>query len=258
MIASAEPIIYEQPINEHVRVCLRLEHLFNQALHWVRGLSNWDSRAAMSAILEMINVLDRPDFKAKLVKELSRYSGVLAKFADTPHIDRGKLAAIQTELEHCLHQLHGAQGRLGQHLRDNDFLNNIRQYVTNPGGGTSFEVPAYHYWLQQPSAERIAQLTYWMGGLRIVQNAVNLTLRLIRQSSPTEVREADSGFFLSTLDSQASCQLIRVTVPHSAGVYPEISVGRHGLSVRFYTLSLTDRPSQTTADVKFQLTCCVF
>lgn len=258
MISPAEPIIYEQPITEHVRVCLRLEHLFNQALHWVRGLSTWDSRAAMSAILETLNVLDRPDLKAKFVKELSRFSTVLAKFADTPHIDRGKLAAIQTELEHNLHQLHGAQGRLGQPLRDNDFLNNIRQYLLNPGGGSSFEVPGYHYWLQQPAAERVAQLTHWMGGLRIVQNAVTLTLRLIRQSSPWETREADNGFFQSTLDSQASCQLVRVAVPHGAGVYPEISVGRHGLSVRFYILSLTDRPSQTTDDIKFQLTSCVF
>lgn len=253
-----EPIIYEQPINEHVRVCLRLEHLFNQTLHWIRGVTSWDSRAAMSSILEILNVLDRPDLKAKLVKELSRYSGIIAKFVDTPHIDKGKLAAVQAELEHTLHQLYAAQGRLAQHLRDNDFLNNIRQYLLNPGGGCSFEVPAYYYWLQQPAPERVAQLTHWFSSLRMIQNAVNLTLRLIRQSSPTEIREAEKGFFQSTLDAQASCQLVRVELSPSAGVYPEISVGRHGISIRFFILSLNDRPIQTTEDVKFHLTCCIF
>jgi len=255
---TAEPIIYEQPISEHVRVCLRLEYLFNQIAHWLRGLSSWDSRAAMAAILETLNVLDRPDLKAKLVKELSRYTAVLAKFAETPHIDRGKLASIQAELSHTIYQLNSTQGRLAQSLRDNDFLNSIRQHLLNPGAGCDFEVPAYYFWLQQPPQERIAQLTHWCTSLRIVQNAVNLTLRLIRQSSASEVRVAHEGFFQATLDGQASFQLIRVMLPHGAGVYPEISVGRHGISIRFFALNLSERPSQTSNDIKFHLTCCEF
>lgn len=255
---TAEPIIYEQPVNEHVRVCLRLEHLFLQASHWLRGQSSWDSRAALSAILETLNVLDRPDLKAKLVKELNRYQTIIAKFADTPHIDRTKLAVVQDELDHTIHQLHGMQGRIAQTLRDNDFLNNIRQYLLNPGGGCSFELPAYHYWLQQPVAERVAQLTHWFNGLRTIHNAVGLTLRLIRQSSPAEIHIAREGFFQAALDSQSSCQLVRVVLSHGANVYPEISVGRHGISVRFYTLNLHDRPTQVIEDIKFQLVCCIF
>ncbi len=92
----AEPIIYEQPVNEHMRVCLRLEHLFEQAMHWLHGTHSWDSRAALAVILEIINVLDRPDLKTKLVKELSRYITVLARFAETPHIDRSKHLVIES------------------------------------------------------------------------------------------------------------------------------------------------------------------
>jgi cell division protein ZapD len=258
MTAAMEPVIYEQPVNEHVRVCLRLEQLFNQTLHWMRGTSAWDSRAAISALLEILNVLDRPDLKAKLVKELSRYSNVLTRLAENPHIDRKKLTEIKDDLEHCLHQLHNVQGRIAQHLRDNDFLTSIRQYLLNPGGGCSFEVPGYHFWLQQSPAERIAQLTHWFSNLRVAQNAINLALHLIRQGSPPQVHEAIDGFYQSALDSQASCQLIRVALPHGSNVYPEISVGRHGISIRFYVLSLGDRPKQTNETVRFQLTCCVF
>lgn len=257
-MTSSEPIIYEQPVNEHIRVCLRLEHLFNQALHWMSGTTGWDSRAALSAILEILNVLDRPDIKAKFVKELGRYAGILEKFAATPNIDRAKLEAIQRDLEHVIHHFYSAQGRLGQMLRDNDFLSTIRQYLLNPGGGCSFEVPSYYFWLQLPASERIAQLTHWFSSLRTLQNAVVLTLHLIRQSSPSHVREAHDGFYQSPLDSQASCQLIRVGLVHGANVYPEISVGRHGVSVRFFTLNLNERPSPTTEDVIFSLECCVF
>jgi cell division protein ZapD len=254
----AEPIIYEQPVNEHVRVCLRLEHLFNQTMHWMRGANPWDSRAALAAILEILNVLDRPDLKTKLVKELSRYVTVLARFAETPHIDHGKLAAIQDEVEKTLHHLHNVQGRIAQPLRDNDFLTSIRQQLLNPGSGCSFDVPAYHYWLQQPPAERIAQLTQWFSALKGIRIAVELTARLIRQSSAPHLRVAESGFYQAPLDAQAPCQLIRVALPHGASVYPETSVGRHGISIRFYTLNLHERPKQAVEDIKFQLTCCVF
>ncbi len=255
---TTEPIIYEQPINEHLRVCLRLEHLFNQVSHWLHGQNMWETRAALAALLEILNVLDRPDIKAKFVKELSRYGAALTRFADTPHIDRTKLSAIQHEIEHTNHQLHNMQGRIAQTLRDNDFLTSARSHLLNPGGGCSFDTPAYYFWLQQPPAERIAQLTFWWGQLKSVRTAVELMLRLIRQSSAPQLHEASSGFYQASLDPQAPCQLIRVATAHSVGAYPEISVGRHGISIRFYALNLTDRPSQTTEDIKFQLTCCVF
>lgn len=257
-MALSEPIIYEQPINEHIRACLRLEHLFNQMGYWLRGQSIWETRAALAALIEILNVLDRPDIKAKFVKELSRYSAALAKFADTPHIDVTKLTAIQHEIEHVSHQLHAMQGRIAQSLRDNDFLTSVRTHLINPGGGCSFDVPAFHCWLQTPLSERTAQLTFWLGQLKNIRLAVDLTLRLIRQSSAPELREAHEGFYQAPLDPQSPCQLIRVITPHGLGAYPEISVGRHGISIRFYTLNLAERPTQTKEDIKFQLTCCVF
>jgi len=130
--------------------------------------------------------------------------------------------------------------------------------LLNPGGGCSFDAPGYHYWLQQPPTERTAQLTFWLGSLKTIRLAVELSLRLIRQSSAPQLRIAHEGFYQAALDPQLPCQLIRVALSHNAGVYPEISVGRHGLSIRFNTLSLNERPSQAHEDVKFQLICCVF
>lgn len=253
-----DPITYEQPINEHVRVCLRLEHLFNQVQHWMYGTSQFDSRAALIALLEILNVLDRPDLKSKLVKELSRYATLLSRFEETPHIDKGKLSAILHELEHTVRNLHVTQGRLAQSLRDNEFLMQTRQYLLNSGGGCSFDVPAYHYWLHQSPSERISQLSHWLSALKVVQTAVELMLRLIRQSSAPQLHVAHEGFYQAALDSSLPCQLVRVVVPYGAGVYPEISVGRHGISVRFYMLNLAERAIQTTEDVRFQLICCVF
>lgn len=251
-------IIYEQPLNEHVRVCLRLEHLFIQLQHWLPGVDAWDSRSALAALLEILNVLDRPDLKAKLVKELGRYSAQLNRFAQTPGIDQGKLTQVLRELESTAEHLHTMQGRIAQNLRDNDFLIGIRQHITNPSGGCSFDAPAYHYWIHQPAAERIAQLTQWLAGLKTIQTAVNLSLRLIRQSSAPQSHVASAGFFQTGLDANLPSQLIRVGVPETVSAYPETSVGRHGVSIRFYHLNLTERALPVHKEVKFQMTICVF
>jgi len=255
---STEPIIYEQPINEHIRVCLRLEFLFNKVMHWLHGSSTWDSSAALISILEILNVLDRPDVKSKLVKELSRYATLLGRFEEVPHVDRSKLTAIVHEVEHTIRNLHSMQGRIAQTLRENEFLSSVRQYLLTPGMGGNFDIPAYHYWLHQPPAERIAQLTHWLSAMKTIQTAVNLTLRLIRQSSPFELHVAHEGFYQAALDAQAPCQLVRVGVPRASGVYPVISVGRHGVSIRFYTLNIAERSFQTKEDIRFQLACCIF
>lgn len=251
-------IIYEQPLNEHVRVCLRLEHLFMQVQHWLTATHLLDSRSALAALVEILNVLDRPDLKTKLVKELSRYVTQLQRFAEIPHIDKTKFNAILHELESTIEHLHGMQGRIAQNLRDNDFLISIRQHITNPSGGCSFDAPAYYYWIHQPAPERIAQLSHWLGRLKLIQTAVNISLRLIRQSSAPQWCIANSGFYQTSLDANSPCQLIRVAVPDVAAVYPETSVGRHGISLRFYQLNLTERSFQVSEDVKFQLTTCVF
>lgn len=251
-------IIYDQPVNEHVRICLRLEHLFNQVLHWMHGTHSWDSHAALSALLDIINILDRPDLKSKLVKELSRYVTLLTRFAETPHIDTSKLKLILGELEHVVHILHTTQGRLAQTLRDNEFLMVTKQYLLSSAGGCSFDVPAYYHWLQQPTGERISQLSHWLSALKTVQTAVELTLRLIRQSNAPQLHVAQEGFYQTALDASLPCQLVRVGVPQNAGVYPEISIGRHGVSIRFYILNLAQRSVQTSENVRFQLTCCVF
>jgi cell division protein ZapD len=257
-MTAAEPVLYEQPINEHIRVCLRLEHLFSQVIYWMRGKEPLETRSALAALLEILNVSDRPDLKTKFVKEFSRYVSILNRFMDTPHIDRARLSAISQEVNQTIHQMHAMQGRVAQSLRDNDFLTTVRQNLVTPSGGCSFDVPAYHYWLHTPASERTSQISHWLGNLKVLRTAVDLTLRLVRQSSPTELREAEEGFFQMSLDSQAPCQLVRVMVAHGAGVYPEISVGRHGLSIRFYRLELDGRPKQVPQDVKFHLTCCVF
>ena len=46
---SGLPVIYEQPLNERIRNCLRLEHLFTGIDAGIQGGTEWDARAALKS-----------------------------------------------------------------------------------------------------------------------------------------------------------------------------------------------------------------
>lgn len=250
--------LYEQPVNEHIRVCLRLELLFQQAKYRLQAGSIWDSRSAILTLIDILNLLDRPDLKTKLTKELCRYLSVLDRLERTAEVDHQKLSILLIELGTVVDSLQSMQGKIGQDLRESDFLSTLRQHHAHPGGISEFDSPAYALWLKQSIQQHHQDLDQWFKAFESIQAAVNLVLRIVRNSASPENKIAKNGFFQSVMDPSAACQLIRVTLPHNSKVFPEISVGRHGIFVRFFQFDLKDRTKQAIEDVPFKLTSCVF
>lgn len=255
---ATQTILYEQPVNELIRVCLRLENLLHIGQETLRGTTLWDTRATINIINDILNILDRPDLRTKLTKEFVRYMANLSRLENLDHIDQSKLSTTIIDVENVLDSLHATNGKFAQELREIEFLNSLRQHLSNPGGACSFEVPAYQYWLQQPIYERNALLTEWFNHFESISVAVNLMLRLIRQSSGSQMLTAHQGFYQANLDPSQPVQLVRVSIPTTINAFPEISVGRHGVSLRFYTPSIKDRPIQCTQDIVFKLSSCIF
>ena len=84
-------ITYEFPLNERIRVFIRLEQLFQQFSHFLSGLTVFDKRAAINALLDIMTIFRRNDLKSEILKELDRHSKVLNKFADSQNVDSKKL-----------------------------------------------------------------------------------------------------------------------------------------------------------------------
>src|SRR5687768_4012461 len=106
--------IYEQPLNELIRVCLRLEQLFFQVDHQVRDTSIFGTRNMVAVIINILQLLERPDLKAKLAKELSHQMQLLAKLEKTPEIDHAKLSELLQQLNDLGRWLIESNGRIGQ------------------------------------------------------------------------------------------------------------------------------------------------
>ncbi len=253
-----DTITYEQPIEEHIRLCLRLEHLFNQVNANIENTSEWGSRAAMRGIVEILNVIARPDLKSKFSKSIPIYQNYLEQWKNTPEID-------QLHLQNLLDQLHGLNKllynspiQLADELRNNEFIKQVRTHLSNPGGAPPFSTPSYHLWLQQDSGQRIQDLSQWFRSFDLLIKLVTLQLKVIRESAPSNTVEAHSGFYQQALDPKKTCQLVRITLPKRLNIYPEISVGKHRLCIRFLNpaANKAERASQVHDVIEFRLQCC--
>lgn len=253
---NSEMIIYEQPLNEHTRICLRLEHLFQQVENHIDNESEWDSRVTLNTIIEILNVIDRPDLKNKLGKALNQFALILLQLEQLPNIDLQKLQQTLNILDCTIDSLHANQGKIGQELRDNEFLISISQRLNTPAGTCAFSTPAFHLWLKQPPAIRIKQLTSWYEEFSELKKITDLLLKLTRESTVLKTKIAKAGFYQVNLEPTVPYQLIRIQIPAIIKLYPEISVGRHRLTIHFFELNTQDRCLQTKLDVQFELACC--
>ena len=146
----------------------------------------------------------------------------------------------------------------GQELRDDELLSTVRQRSTITAGTCNFDLPALHFWLQTSADQRANDLRNWLHSFDLLNSSVSLCLKLIRESAIATQELARSGFFQRTLETSTPCLMIRVCVMDDAHCFPEISAGKHRFTIRFMRPEATrDRPSQTNADVEFDLHCCV-
>lgn len=247
-------VYYEQPLNERVRTLLRLELLFQQSDHFLAGHTCWDSRGALSALIDILEVLNRADLKIEYIKEMERQSNTLAQLKSLPGVDEKQLDTILQQLENYSDQLLGISGVLGQELRQNELINNIKQRSAIAGGTCDFDLPMLHYWLERSIENRQYDLKTWQQFLRPVRHANDLLIKLIRESASPQQGTAHNGFFQQSLDSKNQYQMIRIGVNAEDNAFPEISGGRHRFTIRFMEASITSRPQQVNKEVNFQLT----
>ena len=252
-----EQTVFEHPLTEKCRTWLRLSHLFEQFDFHLPHEEEWQTRAAVAALLDIANVLARADIKSELLKELERYRQSLSRMADSPGVDTDRLKQILETLVKSCQNVRDVNGQLAQSLRSNEFLNSIVQRSSIAGGSFDFDLPQYHYWLQLSQAERTRQLNEWRQEVMPVQDAVTLLLGLIRNSAVPSEEHAAAGFFAQSLPGNVAAQLVRVSIPSNAGMFAEISGGKHRFSIRFLDCTDWQHPAQVDSDVPFSLSVCM-
>lgn len=251
--------VYEFPLNERIRVFIRLEQLFLQLHHFMKGVTVFDKRAAITVLLDILMIFSRNDLKSELLKELDRHSKTLNQIANSQGVDTTKLHQILEDLNIISKRLYEANGKIGINVMDSDLFKSISQRSSIPGGTCSFDLPAFHYWLEQDKTTQQEDLTHWTTPFNNINSAINLILNFIRQSSIPTQELAEAGFFQLSLEKTQPFQLLRVSIEHSSPCFAEISGGKHRFTIRLMSPSSDNsRPRQISDDIPFLLTRCVF
>jgi cell division protein ZapD len=253
-----DPIIYEFPLNERIRVFIRLEQLFIQMHHFLTGTTVLDKRAAIKTLLDILMIFSRNDLKSEIIKEIDRHVKVFSQMSDSQNVDKDKLKSILSNLNSMSKKLYANTGKIGGNVLASDLFQSISQRSAIPGGTCSFDLPAFHYWLEKESNNQRNDLEQWVKPFDEIRTALDTLLEFIRSSGHSSQETAEAGFFQLTLDSNQPYQLLRVKLAHTLPYFAETSGGKHRFTIRMMCPSHdNNRPVQTQNNVPFELTCCI-
>lgn len=248
-------ISYDYPLNERVRTLLRLEDLYAKVSHFTEKASTDDHHAALAALFEALEVASRSDLKSELLQELDRQKRLLAALRNNPSISEEALNKVLGEIENVGNGLLEMEGKIGQHLRENEWLMGIKQRASIPGGTCEFDLPSYHYWLHQDATLRRNYLKEWMAPLLPTRAVVDIMLKLLRESGKTHHFVAKNGCFQQMQGGRVA-QLLRISLNSALPCIPEVSANKYVLNIRFVEASYAARSALYDKDVEFDLIFC--
>lgn len=248
-------IHYEYPLSERIRTLLRLEDLFERFDAFAASPDPHAHHAALLTLFELAEVAARADLKSDLLQELDRQKAVLVALRGNPHVQSTTLEQVLAAIEAAHHGIYQLPGKVGQHLREDEWLMAVKQRAAIPGGMCEFDLPAYHYWLHKPADERETQLKRWLAPFASIRAAVDIVLGLLRDSGRPELQHASSGNYQRMLESR-NPQLIRVSLADELPCVPEISANKYMLNIRFVQAGPLAIRNCTAQALDFELTFC--
>jgi cell division protein ZapD len=248
-------INYEFPLNERVRTMLRLEDLYFRIDRFIESDRSTDHHAALGVLFEILEVASRADLKSELLQELERQKKALNSLHNNPEILEDALDAILGEIEGASARLLSMGGKIGQHLRDDEWLMGIKQRACIPGGVCEFDLPSYHYWQHQSAERRRQSLGAWLAPMLPLHDGITILLKLLRENGKVHHFTAFHGSFQQMQGGRVA-QMLRISLDPDLPCIPEISANKYALNIRFVEAKYTAKTALYDQDVPFDLTFC--
>lgn len=211
------------------RIALRLEFLFktiNQACHESHEVIH---RYALKNIIEIADVIEKPELKSRFLKELIRIEHVLKK-------NQLLNAELVDTLASQIHILSHTPGRFSNCLHEDEFLKTLRQIHHPNTQECEFNSPHLVLWFESDSMLRQNTITQWYKCLSDLDDTVTIYLRLLREASEYLPITAVNGFYQHSVSPKLVNHLILLKMDKSLGISPKLQLGHHSLTIRLYDL----------------------
>ncbi len=247
---------YQYPFNERIRTFLRIENLFAKVLTNIDGGHQHHHHNALLALLQILDVVDRPDLKSELMQEISRQKVAMEALQGNPEISANILNNLLNDIDAVADALRTESAKLGQALRENEWLMSIKQRTSIPGGVCEFDLPSYHFWLALDESQRKHDLNSWLNQLTPMYDTIVVILRILRGSGKTTQLLAPNGVYQQMLGSSKPAQMLQIIIPDHANYFPEVSANKYAININFNSLDFTRKAQKHDQDVNFSLTIC--
>ena len=248
-------ICYEHPLNERIRTLLRLEDLFDKVAFFANKDDAAEHHSALVTLFEILDVSSRADMKSDLLQELERQKQALESLRKNPDVSEEALDQVLNNIQVASHEMLGMTWKVGEHLRENEWLMGIKQRVGIPGGACEFDLPSYHYWLHLDPSLRRENLNEWITPLLPIHDGFSIILRLLRNSGKILQHIAHRGMF-QQMGQGCAAHMLCLKINERLPCFPEISANKYALTIRFVTSGSGQKTKVYENDVEFELTFC--
>jgi cell division protein ZapD len=117
-------------------------------------------------------------------------------------------------------------------------------------------LPAYHAWQHHEPASRQANLYDWSQHFVPLAKAIQLILKMMRESGSTQKVMATGGQLQQNLPQGRNFQLLRLRIDDSLNLTPEISCNRLLVVIRLMQQQADGKLIANKEDTPFEMTLC--
>lgn len=226
------------------RIALRLEFLFktiNQACDESHEVIH---RYALKNIIEIVDVIEKPELKSRFLKELIRIEHVLKK----PNVLNS--SQLFDDLSTQVHLLNHSPRGFSDSIHDDEFLKTLRQIHHPNTKECEFNSPQLVLWFDSDPLLRQKAISQWLDCLRDLEDTVRIYLTLLREVTQFIPITASNGFYQHGVSPKLVNHLILLKIDKTLGITPKLQLGHHSLTIRLYDLESADEIRDKTIDMQ--------
>ncbi|MGX9418543.1 cell division protein ZapD [Vibrio sp. WJH972] len=240
---------FEHPLNEKTRIYLRVESLLAQIDKSTQFSRESDYQLFFRSLFDLVDISEQIQLRNELAKDLDKQRVMYRSWLDVEGVDQSTLLALLNDID-TAHQDIMKSERFGVSLKEDRFLNSIKQRFSLPGGSCSFDLPALHYWLSLPIEQKQGDAHKWTDPLLPLKQGLSLWLKLARQTGSADAKLAARGFFQCDTENAS---MLRLDIPLEHGVFPMISGHKNRFAIKFIEF---ESGKATQQDIEFELAIC--
>jgi cell division protein ZapD len=251
----SEYLIFEYPLTQAYRHFLKLEVAFRRLDQLVSTNFPQAPELALLRLTNLLDFLSRIDVKAEIIRELEIQITNYQSLKHNPAVDADKLENFLIRLNKLHQWAVSYRGRIGDDLREIPFVQNMLKKQSMHTGITACDSPELFRFINQDPDKTQPQLKTWYQHLDGLKTSIGVILRLTRELAHFNAGSAPLGDFLIEKPNPGN-SLLRVQLSKSESVFPEVSAGRHRISIHFYSLGPNAEKIKIRKPVNFKYATC--